>query len=99
MSAGWPGGATKNSRCEFATCNSGFAIRGFFAVRHTLGNGLSIPEEEKKETWLCPPDDKLVRYALSKQMTDLGVTVRRTREGWVWIDNLMFIVYGYKPPG
>lgn len=72
-------------------------LRSFRTLWQTTALNYSILDDESRETWLCPPHDRLVNDALQRRYKDLGIKVRRSREGWVWIDNLTHIVFGWTP--
>lgn len=89
----WPTGKSEPARqCQFSTCTGMLAIKSFRALTIFLGTEETMTELDKEETWLCFAHEHLIQDALKS-----GLKVHRSREGWVWVDNLSYIVWGWTP--
>lgn len=86
---GWPSSSAP-AGCEFLTCHAGFAIRGYFAFYQLRTEGPAIKEDDREETWLCPEHSFMVKDAQKRN----GLIVCRTVEGWIWVDNLKWVLFG-----
>ena len=74
---------SKSSGCWFATCDTKVSIRAWLKIQQTLTTGGSVMQG-RAEAWLCFEHERQVKDALKR----LAVTVRRSVEGWIWIDNI-----------
>jgi hypothetical protein len=75
---------SKNSGCWFVTCDTMVTIRAWLKIQQTLTTGASAMDDEAEETWLCFEHERQVKDALKRP----SVTVRRSVEGWIWVDNI-----------
>jgi hypothetical protein len=75
------------SRCQFTTCKETVLIRSYFTVDIGLPDGNVLHGIGLTEVWVCQEHEKLCREA---QVTP-GVTIRKSPEELVWIDNLDFL--------
>lgn len=78
-----PGPAPSKDRCNFWTCDVKVTICSYIKLWRTLPDGSSMLEDEKVDTWFCFDHTDAVRSAPKRQLK-----VRRSVEGWVWIDTL-----------
>lgn len=87
------------STCQFSACDTKVTIRAWVRAWQTLDVyhvdheswptlrevvPSSVLEDESLETWLCIEHDNQVKHARKRD----SLTIRRTVEGWLWIDNL-----------
>lgn len=79
--------------CSFSTCSGFLALKFYKRFSFLAGTEAVLEELEPKETWLCIAHEALVESAKKEP----GIQVMRSREGVVWIDNLLFIIYGWTP--
>jgi hypothetical protein len=82
----WPPSDPKKV-CAFWTCDhSMVTIRSFLKLWRTVDHyGTSILELEPQETWLCMNHENIVKIA---RRDAREFKIRRSLEGWVWIDTL-----------
>jgi hypothetical protein len=78
-----PGPRPTKDVCQFATCEAKITICNWLTLWRTLEDGTSILEDEKVDTWMCFEHSDAVKSTKKRLMK-----VRRSFEGWVWIDNL-----------
>lgn len=76
--------------CQFSTCSGQLALKFYKRFSFLAGTEAILDELEPKETWLCIAHEALVEGAKKEP----GITVLRTREGHIWIDNTMFVLFG-----
>jgi ribosomal protein S27AE len=95
----WGEKKPSKNECQFSACGVTVTIRAWvrawqtlevYHVDHeswpTLRERVpsSVLEDESQETWLCFEHEKQVRDARKRT----SVTIRRSVEGWLWVDNL-----------
>lgn len=71
-------------RCQFSTCDTTITIRSWLLPWITFPDGTSLLSDQKLETWLCFEHTQQVRDAKRRP----GLKLRRSWEGWTWIDNI-----------
>lgn len=95
-----PGTDKKPSKdtCQFSTCDTKVTIRAWVQAVRSLDvvivdhevetlhevQPTSYREADAQETWLCFEHNIQVRDAAKRP----SLTVRRSVQGWLWIDNL-----------
>ena len=94
----WPPPREPVYFCTFSVCRTTVALRSWVRAELTLNLPIvdhevwptirervdtTVLEADEMETWLCIHHTELVRTAKKR-----GQTIRRSVEGWLWIDEL-----------